>query len=133
MELIRISLAGTWQICYSAILLPDTKWTYVSVNSSWLHPPPSNPWVLAKKLAWGRDLTFECCLGARNSTRARILWKMKVKLQRPSLDQIFTGENKKKQAEFLTFFYVYVFSQWNFSWSMGQFFGSAITRTLQKI
>ena len=44
---------------------------------------------------------------------------------------IFTGENKK-QAEFLTFFEVYVFSQWNFSWSMDQFFGSAITHTLQK-
>ena len=30
-----------------------------------------------------------------------------------SVDQIFTGENKK-QAEFLAFFEVYVFSQWNF-------------------
>ena len=38
---------------------------------------------------------------------------MKVKLQKNSVDQIFTGENKK-QAEFLTFFEVYVFSQWNF-------------------
>ena len=47
------------------------------------------------------------------------------------MDQIFTGENKK-QAEFLTFFEVYVFFQWNFSWSMGQFFGSPITHTLQK-
>ena len=35
----------------------------------------------------------------------------------------FTGENKKNQAEFLTFFEVYVLSQWNFSWSIGQFFG----------
>ena len=25
-----------------------------------------------------------------------------------------------------------MFSQWNFSWSMGQFFGSAIRHTLQK-
>ena len=39
----------------------------------------------------------------------------------------------KKQVEFLTFFEVYVFSQWNFSWSMGQFFGSAVTNILQKI
>ena len=39
---------------------------------------------------------------AGNSTRTGILWKMKVKLQKNSLDQIFTGENKK-QAEFLTF------------------------------
>ena len=38
---------------------------------------------------------------------------------------MFTGENKnktkEKQVEFLTFFEVYVFSQWNFSWSIGQF------------
>ena len=47
-----------------------------------------------------------------------------------SVDQIFTGENKKKEAECLTFFEVYVFSQGNFSWSVGQFFGSAITHTL---
>ena len=31
----------------------------------------------------------------------------------------------KKEAEFLTFFEVYVFSQWSFSWSVDQFFGSA--------
>ena len=37
-----------------------------------------------------------------------------MKLQENSLDHIFTGENKKKQVEFLTFFEVYVFSQWNF-------------------
>ena len=54
-----------------------------------------------------------------------------MKLQKNSVDQIFTGENKK-QAEFFTFFEIYVFSQWNFSWSMGQFFGSPITHTLQK-
>ena len=41
------------------------------------------------------------------------------------MDQIFTGENKK-QAEFFTFFEIYVFSRWNFSWSVGQFFGSSI-------
>ena len=52
-----------------------------------------------------------------------------MELQKVSVGQIFTGENKK-QADFLTFFEVYVFSQWNFSWSMGQFFGSAITHTL---
>ena len=37
-----------------------------------------------------------------------------------SVDQIFTGENKK-QAELFTFFEVYVFSQWNFP-GVGQFF-----------
>ena len=36
------------------------------------------------------------------------------------MDQIFTGE-MKKQVEFLTFSEVYMFSQWNFSWSVGQF------------
>ena len=44
----------------------------------------------------------------------------------------FLQVKTKKQPEFLTFFEVYLFSQWNFSWSMGQFFGSAITHTLQK-
>ena len=41
-------------------------------------------------------------------------------------------KTKKKQAEFLTFRGLRVFSM-EFSWSMGQFFGSAITHTLQKI
>ena len=58
-----------------------------------------------------------------------ILGKIKVKLKKNSVDQIFTGENKK-QAKFLTFFEIYVFSQWNFSWSVGQFYGSPITHTL---
>ena len=40
---------------------------------------------------------------------------------------------KQKQAEFFTFLEVYFFCQWNFSWSLGQLFGSAITHTLQKI
>ena len=48
------------------------------------------------------------------------------------VDQIFTGENKKTQVEFLTIFEVYVFSQRNFASSLGQFFGSAVTYTLQK-
>ena len=38
-----------------------------------------------------------------------------------SVDQIFTDENKKQQAEFLTFFEVYMLSVWNVSWSIGQF------------
>ena len=44
--------------------------------------------------------------------------------------QIFTGE--RKQVEFLTIFEVCVFSQWNFASSIGQFFVSAVTYTLQK-
>ena len=51
-----------------------------------------------------------------------------------TVDQIFTSKSKKekeKQVEFLTFFEVYVFSQWNFSWFMDPFIGSAVTHTLQ--
>ena len=55
---------------------------------------------------------------------------MKVKLQKNCVDQIFTGE--KKLAEFLTIFEVYVFPQWDFASSIGQFFGSAVTYTSQK-
>ena len=41
--------------------------------------PPGNPRGLAQKhCAGGRDLTFESCPGAGNSTRAGILWKFKV-------------------------------------------------------
>ena len=93
--------------------------------------PLGNPQGLAKKSCpGGWDLTFESCPVAENLTRTGILWKMKVKLQKNSEDQIFTGENKK-QAKFLPFL-VYVFSRWNLSWSMGQFFGSAITHALKK-
>ena len=42
--------------------------------------PPGNPRGLAQKhCPGGRDLTFESCPGAGNSTRAGILWKFKVK------------------------------------------------------
>ena len=100
-------------------------------------PLPGQPRGLAQKTCpGGRDLTFESCPGAENSKRTGILWKMKVENESETSKKIawinFTGENKK-QAEFLTFFEVYVFSQWNFSWSMDQFFGSAITHTLQNI
>ena len=79
---------------------------YVSVNSNWVHPP-GNPRGLAQKTCpGGRHLTFESCQGAGNSTRAGILWKMKLKLPENSGEQI-----KKKQVEFLTFFEVYVFFQ----------------------
>ena len=41
---------------------------------------PGNPRGLAQKhCPGGRDLTFESCPGAGNSTRAGILWKFKVK------------------------------------------------------
>ena len=95
----------------------------VSVNSSWVRT--SSPWGLAQKTCSGaQDLSFESCWGVGNWTRARTLWKMKMKLQ--SMDQIFTGENKRAKK-------IYVFFQWNFSWYMGQFFDSAVTHTLQNL
>ena len=58
--------------------------------------PPGNPRGLARKTCpGGRDLTFEICPGAGNSTRAGILWKMKMELQKNSVNQIFTSEDKK--------------------------------------
>ena len=94
----------------------------------------TSPRGLAQKnCPGGQDLTFESCPRAGNSTRTGILWKMEVKLQKNSVDQFLQVKTKKKQAEFFTFFEVYVFSQWNFSWFMDQFFGSAITHTSQKI
>ena len=54
--------------------------------------PPGNPQGLAQKTCpGGRDLTFENC-PAGNSTRTGILRKIKVKLQKNSVDQIFTAE-----------------------------------------
>ena len=42
--------------------------------------PRATPGDKHKKIArGGRDLTFESCPGAGNSTRAGILWKLKVK------------------------------------------------------
>ena len=59
--------------------------------------PLGNPRGLAQKTyPGGRDLTFESCPAAGNSTKTGILWKMKVKHQKNSVDQIFTGENKNK-------------------------------------
>ena len=87
---------------------------------------------LAKKTCpRGLDLTFESCPGTGNSTRTGTLWKMKVKLQKNSLDQIFT-KNKLNFLPFsrFTFFLNGIFPGLG---SMGQFFGSAITHTLQKI
>ena len=52
------------------------------------------------------------------------------------MNQIFTAENKQKKYNFLPFsrgLHCMCFFQWNFSWSMGQYFGSAVTHTLQEI
>ena len=55
---------------------------------------------------------------------------MKVKLQKIAWIKFL--QVKKKQEEFLTIFEVYVFSQWNFPSSIGQYFGSSVTYSLQK-
>ena len=54
---------------------------------------------------------------------------MKVKLHKICVDQFL---QLKKCSRFLTIFEDYVFSQWDFASSIGQFFGSAVTYTLQK-
>ena len=77
---------------------------------------PGNTRGLAQKTCpGGWDLTFESFPGPDNSIRAGILWKMKLKPQKNSVDQVFTGENKKKtkkkQVELLTFCQVYVLFQ----------------------
>ena len=41
--------------------------------------PRQPPGLAQKHCPGGRDLTFESCPGAGNSTRAGILWKFKVK------------------------------------------------------
>ena len=65
--------------------------------------PPGNPRGLAQKTCTGgRDLTFESCPGAGNSTRTRILWKMKVKLQKIAWIK-FLQVKTEKQADFLPF------------------------------
>ena len=82
---------------------PDNFYTllqsksYVSVNSIWVHPS-GNPQGLAQKTCpGGRDLVFESCPGAGIRQGQRIMWKMKLKLPKNSVDQIFTGENKQKK------------------------------------
>ena len=93
----------------------------------------ATPVISSKYLPGGRDLTFKSCPRAVNSTRAGILCKMKVKFQKIAwISCLQVKTTKKKQVEFLTIFEVYVFSQWNFASSVGQFFGSAVTYTLQK-
>ena len=67
-----------------------------SIPTGYIPPPSSSRGSAQKTYPGGRDLTFENCPGAGDSKRTGILWKMKVKLQKSSVDQIFTGENKNK-------------------------------------
>ena len=59
--------------------LVQAFWTVMSQSIPTGYIPPGNPRGLAQKnCPRGRDLTFESCPGAGNSTRAGILWKFKV-------------------------------------------------------
>ena len=72
--------------------------------------PLGSPQGLAQKTCpGGRDLTFKSCPGAGNLTRALDFVKNESETSKNCVDQIFTGENKKKQVEFFTIFEVYVF------------------------
>ena len=76
--------------------------------------PPGNPQGLAQKTCPGdRHWTFKSRPRVGNSTRAGIV-KNESETSKNFVDQIFTGENRKK-VEFLTIFEVYMFSQWNFA------------------
>ena len=96
--------------------------------------PPGNPQGLAQKTCpGGRDLTFESCPGAGNSTRAGILWKMKLKLQKTALIEFL--DVKKKTSRIFDLFrglHCKCFSM-EFFLVNGSIFGSAVTHTLQKI
>ena len=74
-----------------------SRWGLMSQSIPTGYIPPDNPRGLAQKTCpGGRDLIFESCTGAGNSTRAGIMWKMKLKLQKNSVDQIL--QVKKKQG-----------------------------------
>ena len=92
--------------------------------------PRQPPGISSKNLPGGRYLTFESCTGAGNSTRTGILWKMKVKLQKIAWIKFL--QVKKKQVEFFTFLQFYVFSRWNFSWSIFWFcYHTYLTKNLR--
>ena len=77
--------------------------------------PGQSHGISSKNLFRGSEFDFLKLPGARNSTRAGILRKMKLKLHNNSVHQIFTSENKKK-VEFFTFFEVFTVLYMYFSW-----------------
>ena len=93
---------------------------YVSVYSNWVHSPRATPGISSKTCP-GVGFDFWKLPGGREFDKDRDFVENESETSKNSVDQIFTGENKK-QAKFLTFFEVYLFSEWNFTLSMGQFF-----------
>ena len=100
----------------------------VSVNSNWVHPPGQPPGISSKNLPGGSGCDFEKLPRGREFDKGRDFVENESETSKNCVDQIFTGE--KKQVEFLTIYEVYVFSQWDFASSIGQFFGSAVTYNL---
>ena len=67
-----------YQYVKNIVSSPDARLMSQSIPTGYI--PPGNPRGLAQKdCPGGRDLTFESCPVAGNSTRAGILWKLKVK------------------------------------------------------
>ena len=96
----------------AAILVFNNKYIsciYVSVNSNWVHAPGQPPGISSKNLPMGQHLTFESCPGAGNSTKAGILWKMKLKLQKIAwIKFLWRAISSKILSSFLQYF-IYFF------------------------
>ena len=95
---------GQGECCPDHFIILSATW--VKTSRTWLMSqsiptgyilPPGNPRRLAKKtFPGGRDLTFESCPGAGNSTRTEILWKIKVKLQKIAWIKFLQVKTKNK-------------------------------------
>ena len=83
----------------------------VSVNSNWVHPPGQPPGISSKNLPRGSGFDFRKLPGEREFDKGWYYVENEIETSKNSVDQIFTGEKKKKKVEFFTFFEVYVFSQ----------------------
>ena len=66
--------------------------TKVSVNSNWVHSPGKPSGISSKNLPRAREFD-----------KGWDFVENEIETSKKSMDQIFTGENKKKQAEFLSF------------------------------
>ena len=72
-----------------------------SIPTGYIPPPPGG--LAQKTCPGGRDLAFESCPGAGNSTRTGILWKMKVKLQKYIAWINYLQVKTKNKLNFLPF------------------------------
>ena len=65
-----------------------------SIPTGYIPPPGQPPGISSKNLPRGSGFDFWKLPGTGNSTRTGILWKMKVKLQKNSVDQILQVKTK---------------------------------------